>query len=82
MALPKAIAPLGVCDFVAESYKGNPKDLIMYLCVACEITVEATTSDSHALAHRAAMIRVFNSPGAYQDWLHEEKIRATVKATA
>lgn len=53
---------------------------IVYDCMECQTQIPATESDSHAAKkHKASMIRVFHSPGVYQDFLNEEKIRAARK---
>ena len=71
---------MSVATFVMDPKGKKPEDEIVYECVDCAKEVPATDSDKHAVnKHKASMIRVFHSPGAYQDFLRQEKTRTAIK---
>lgn len=71
---------MSVATFVMDFKGKHPEGEIVYECVECAKEVAATDSDKHAVnKHKASMIRVFHSPGAYQDFLRQEKILTAIK---
>lgn len=71
---------MSVATFVIPAGPKPPEELIVFECMECHKEVLATETDTHAAKkHKASIIRVFMTPGAYQDFIHEQKIRAAMK---